>query len=112
MSPFIERISKRYGTLAVIGVIVIIAGVIVCVATQGFGMVSRLGTNTPSIVRWLAYVGAIVYYLGLGILSISLVCGSIFDKKLDSYVRLGMLIAIGFLLSYGVVAGNQLVYFM
>jgi hypothetical protein len=116
MTPFVEGIYKRYGTLAVIGVIVLIAGVVVCMATRLAagsyqGLLSSAGTISSN-ARDMMYVGAIGYHLGLGILSISFVCGSIFDEKKNPYVRLGMLIATGFLLSYGIVAGSQLVLYL
>lgn len=114
MTPFVEGIYKRYGTLAVIGVIVLIAGIVVCMATRlaAGGNQSIVASTISSNARDMMYVGAIGYYLGLGILSISFVCGSIFDEKKNPYVRLGMLIATGFLLSYGIVAGGQLVLYL
>jgi len=111
MTPFVEEIYERYGTLAVIGVIVLIAGVVVCMATRLVAGSSGLTGTISSNARDMIYIGVIGYYLGLGILSTSLVCGSIFDEKKNPYVRLGMLIATGFLLSYGIGAGGQLVLY-
>lgn len=93
---------RKYGMLAIIGIVILTAGIVMCMVTKGFGP----KVETPSYPypvytstsREIIYIGAVFYAVGIAVLSASLISGAIFEKKFDQYARLGMLIAAGLIL--------------
>ena len=98
------KISGNFVTLVVIGIIILIIGPITVHTALEF-----LESESQ---KTIVYVGAIIYHVGLAIVSISLIAGGILREKLNSYVRFGMLIAAGLILSYGLNVGNTLLIYL
>jgi len=100
----VVAISKRCTTLAVVGIIILIIGPVTVHTALEF-----LKGETQ---KTAAYSGAIIYHVGLAILSISLIAGGMLREKLNPYVRFGMLIAAGLILGYGLTVGNTLLSYL
>jgi hypothetical protein len=98
-----EMDIRRYGTLAIIGIVILTVGVTISLFTRGF---YRPGTGGFPITytdpsREIIYTGAVVYVVGVAVLSASLISSAIFEKKFDQYTRLGLLIAGALILGLG-----------
>jgi hypothetical protein len=106
---------RRYGTLAIIGIVILTAGAVISLSARG---VYRFGGGSFPITytgtsREIIYIGAAVYAVGVAVLSASLISGAIFEKKFDQYSRLGLLIAGGLILGFGLGYGlNALVPYL
>jgi hypothetical protein len=94
---------RRYGILAIIGIVIIAAGAAISLFTRGFYRPG--GTSLPiyygGTSREIIYTGAAIYAVGVALLSASLISGAIFEKKFDQYTRLGLLIAGALILGLG-----------
>lgn len=80
-----------------IGIIFILAGNLTAV------VVKALSTDTFTIttpLRSWYYVGIGISYTGASLVCITLIAGALLEEKFNPYVRLGMLIAAGWILAY------------
>lgn len=84
--------KKKYVTLTAIGIIIILAGTLIVLAARAL-------TDTVLGDPWY-YLGLGIGYVGSALVSITLIAGALLEEKFNQYVRLGMLIAAGWMLAY------------
>lgn len=105
--------ARIYANIAKIGIIVLIIGIAISVGTRGFCPREKELYGTPKLVDWafkLTYIGALVYYLGVLLLSYSLLSTALFVRDMHIYLRAALLIALGLILGHTITAGYYLVW--
>ena len=87
-----DRITKKYGMLAQIGIIIIIIGIIIVICIRAIEI-------SGDAARAAYYGGQILFYIGLLLLVLSMFTIALFARNLHVYMRVALLITIGLLFS-------------
>ena len=95
--------SLSYAKLARIGIIIIIIGVLITMFVRGFG--PRVGNreymSQNPLEAWaqrVVFTGAMIFYLGVALLSYSLLSIALFGKNIHLYLRIGLIIGVALIL--------------
>ena len=113
MNFSLDKRTKNISKISFLAIILIIIGIMVSVGIRGFG--PREDENRMSELRdWAKktmYVGALIYYVGVGILSICFLSMAFFAKRMHLYMRIGLIIATALLLGPTLNASYYLIGF-
>ena len=97
-----DRDLKNFARLAQLGIIFIIFGIIIALLMVGFGPRDHDDWGpSGDLVDWAEkgiYVGAITFYIGVLMLSLSFLTIALFSPNLHIHLRVGLLIAMGLVL--------------
>ncbi len=100
---FLDSKSMKYAKLARIGILLIIFGILITMFFRGFGPRETRSkymsqNNLKSWVQKVVFTGAMVFYLGVGLLSYSLLSIALFGKNIHLYLRIGLIIGVAMIL--------------
>lgn len=103
MSINLDKKSKKYAEMAQIGIIILIVGIIITLGMRGFGPRERADgfSDQGELKDWavdIVFLGAIIFYIGVLLLSLGLLTIALFGNKIHIYMRVGLLIATGLIL--------------
>jgi hypothetical protein len=84
--------EKKYATCAAIGIIVILIGGLTCLYFRATSPVGTYG--------FVYYLGRGVCYVGSTLVVSTLIVGGLLEKRFNQYIRLGMLLAAGWITAY------------